>query len=253
MVKARGPAAGRAPRGPAPDAGPVRKPRRKKRVWKNKAREAGGTPGVDPGAVAVRPPKAPEDFSPNWKALQEASPQGPYGRRGGRLILEPRKIKRSPRRKGPRKGPMETFPRNKATSNIRSGKRGSRPPPRLQPRPPREEFEVVQREVAELLKGRILVGHALHNDLKALFLGHPKKKIRDTQKYKPFRTQVKSGRPSLKLLAERILGIQVQQAEHCSVQDAQVAMRLYVLVKRDWESLAGDRRPPAPAAHSQDA
>lgn len=27
--------------------------------------------------------------------------------------------------------------------------------------------------------------------LQALFLGHPKKKIRDTQKYKPFRTQVK--------------------------------------------------------------
>ena len=37
------------------------------------------------------------------------------------------------------------------------------------------------------------------------------------------------------------------------VQDAQVAMRLYVLVKRDWESLAGDRRPPAPEARSQDA
>lgn len=27
--------------------------------------------------------------------------------------------------------------------------------------------------------------------LQALFLGHPKSKIRDTQKYKPFRTQVK--------------------------------------------------------------
>lgn len=31
-----------------------------------------------------------------------------------------------------------------------------------------EEFEVVQKEVAEMLKGRILVGHALHNDLKVL-------------------------------------------------------------------------------------
>lgn len=29
-----------------------------------------------------------------------------------------------------------------------------------------EEFEVVQKEVAEMLRGRILVGHALHNDLK---------------------------------------------------------------------------------------
>lgn len=34
-----------------------------------------------------------------------------------------------------------------------------------------EEFEVVKKEVAELLKGRILVGHALHNDLKVLVLG----------------------------------------------------------------------------------
>lgn len=29
-----------------------------------------------------------------------------------------------------------------------------------------KEFWVVQKEVAELIKGRILVGHALHNDLK---------------------------------------------------------------------------------------
>ncbi|XP_029776880.1 RNA exonuclease 4 [Suricata suricatta] len=86
--------------------------------------------------------------------------------------------------------------------------------------------------------------------VQVLFLDHPKKKIRDTQKYKPFKSQVKSGRPSLKLLAERILGLRVQQAEHCSVQDAQVAMRLYVLVKKQWESSAQDRRPPAPARGS---
>lgn len=112
-----------------------------------------------------------------------------------------------------------------------------------------EELEVVQSEVAEMLKGRILVGHALHNDLKVLFLDHPKKKMRDTQKYKPFKRQVKSGRPSLKLLSEKILGVRVQQAEHCSIQDAQAAMRLYIMVKREWESTARDRRPPAPAQH----
>ncbi|KAM7092584.1 RNA exonuclease 4 [Molossus nigricans] len=106
-----------------------------------------------------------------------------------------------------------------------------------------EKFEVVQREVAEMLRGRILVGHALHNDLKVLFLDHPKKKIRDTQKYKPFKSQVKSGRPSLKLLAEKVLGLRVQQAEHCSIQDARAAMRLYVTVKKEWERMAQDRRP----------
>ncbi|XP_014637786.1 PREDICTED: RNA exonuclease 4 [Ceratotherium simum simum] len=118
-----------------------------------------------------------------------------------------------------------------------------------------EEFEVVQKEVADMLKGRILVGHALHNDLKVLFLDHPKKKIRDTQKYKPFKSHVQSGRPSLKLLAEEILGIRVQQAEHCSIQDAQAAMRLYIMVKKDWESIAPDRRPAAiaPDAGSDDA
>ncbi|XP_066111917.1 RNA exonuclease 4 isoform X2 [Saccopteryx bilineata] len=110
-----------------------------------------------------------------------------------------------------------------------------------------EEFEVVQKEVTEMLRGRILVGHALHNDLKVLFLDHPKKKIRDTQKYKPFKSQVKTGRPSLKLLAERILGARVQQAEHCSVQDAQAAMRLYVTVKKEWERAVQDRRPAANA------
>ncbi|XP_028919679.1 RNA exonuclease 4 [Ornithorhynchus anatinus] len=104
-----------------------------------------------------------------------------------------------------------------------------------------EDYRVVQQEVANLLKGRILVGHALHNDLKILLLDHPKKKIRDTQKYKPFKKEVKSGRPSLKLLCEKLLGVKVQKAEHCSVQDAQAAMRLYTMVKRQWETAVQNR------------
>ncbi|XP_077162866.1 RNA exonuclease 4 [Paroedura picta] len=98
------------------------------------------------------------------------------------------------------------------------------------------DFKVVQNEVADILKGRILVGHALRNDLKILLLDHPKKRIRDTQRYKPFKQQVKSGRPSLKLLCERLLNTQVQCSEHSSIQDAQAAMRLYMMVKRQWEA-----------------
>ncbi|XP_049751109.1 RNA exonuclease 4 isoform X1 [Elephas maximus indicus] len=113
-----------------------------------------------------------------------------------------------------------------------------------------EELAVVQEEVAEMLKGRILVGHALHNDLKVLFLDHPKKKVRDTQKYKPFKSQVKSGRPSLKLLSQKILGIRVQEQEHCSIQDAQAAMRLYIMVKKEWESAAKDKLTTAAAPDS---
>ncbi|NWX96785.1 REXO4 exonuclease, partial [Nothoprocta ornata] len=104
-----------------------------------------------------------------------------------------------------------------------------------------EDFKVVQKEVADILNGRILVGHALHNDLKVLFLDHPKKKIRDTQKYKPFRQRVKNVRPSLKLLCERLLNVRVQTSEHCSIQDAQAAMRLYTLEKRHWEAALKDK------------
>lgn len=50
-----------------------------------------------------------------------------------------------------------------------------------------EEFSVVQKEVAGILLGRILVGHSLKNDLNVLFLSHPKTKIRDTSRYTPFR------------------------------------------------------------------
>ncbi|NXS43285.1 REXO4 exonuclease, partial [Balaeniceps rex] len=99
-----------------------------------------------------------------------------------------------------------------------------------------EDFKTVQKEVADILNGRILVGHALCNDLKVLFLDHPKKKIRDTQRYKPFRQRVKTARPSLKLLCERLLNVQVQTSEHCSIQDAQAAMRLYTLEKKKWEA-----------------
>ncbi|XP_023663730.1 RNA exonuclease 4 isoform X2 [Paramormyrops kingsleyae] len=98
-----------------------------------------------------------------------------------------------------------------------------------------EDVKTVQKEVLEVLEGRILVGHAIHNDLKILLLDHPKKRIRDTQKYKPFKSIVKSGRPSLKLLCEKILNVKVQQGEHSSVQDAQATMRLYTLVKKQWE------------------
>ncbi|XP_064027490.1 RNA exonuclease 4 [Pogoniulus pusillus] len=99
-----------------------------------------------------------------------------------------------------------------------------------------EDFKTVQKEVANILNGRILVGHSLRNDLKVLFLDHPQKKIRDTQRYKPFKERVKSSRPSLKLLCEKLLNVRVQTSEHCSIQDAQAAMRLYTLEKKKWEA-----------------
>ncbi|XP_076815860.1 RNA exonuclease 4-like [Clavelina lepadiformis] len=99
-----------------------------------------------------------------------------------------------------------------------------------------EDFQIVQKEVAVILQGRILVGHALWNDMKVLFLDHPKKCIRDTAKYKPFKTMTAGRSPSLRLLSSKILGVPIQRGEHSSVQDAQAAMRLYTMHKREWET-----------------
>jgi RNA exonuclease 4 len=52
---------------------------------------------------------------------------------------------------------------------------------------PQHCFKEVQQRVSELLKGRILVGHALKHDMRVLFLDHPKRMLRDTSGYKPFR------------------------------------------------------------------
>lgn len=386
---------------PVPQPGPIKKPRKKKakKFRKRKALGGNGTPGSGPAAVAGRPPKAPENFSQNWKALQELlkqksqAPEKPLVSQMDDKITQQNRKRTSDKSKGDKKTEKDRTTGGSVTSAPKKDRKTLVPPTNTsepeqkkgakrtysdipshqgetkhkleakeaavilsQPTPTEndiwfddvdpddieaaigpeaamlvrkrlgqsnrtislvkeqafggltkalaldcemvgvgpkgeesiaarvsivnqygkcvydkyikptepvtdyrtavsgirpenlkqgEEFEVVKKEVAEMLKGRILVGHALHNDLKVLFLDHPKKKIRDTQKFKPFRRRVKSGRPSLKRLSEKILGIRVQQAEHCSVQDAQTAMRLYIMVKREWESITADRRGPA--------
>jgi len=68
------------------------------------------------------------------------------------------------------------------------------------------DFKSVQIKVAEILKDRILVGHAIHHDLKVLYLDHPRKLIRDTSKYKPFRARFNGKTPALKRLSEMFIG-----------------------------------------------
>ncbi|XVE50165.1 hypothetical protein DITRI_Ditri01bG0140200 [Diplodiscus trichospermus] len=102
-----------------------------------------------------------------------------------------------------------------------------------------KDFQAVQKKVAELIKGRILVGHALHNDLKALLLMHPKKYLRDSSEYQPF---LKEGRRvALRHLAAEILGVEIQNGEHCPVDDARAAMLLYQKNRKEWEKSNQDQ------------
>ncbi|MCJ1298843.1 3'-5' exonuclease [Hypocenomyce scalaris] len=96
-------------------------------------------------------------------------------------------------------------------------------------------LEVVQADAAKLLDGKVLVGHAVRNDLDALMLGHPKRDIRDTSRYPGFR-QLAGGRtPSLKRLAQEVLGVDIQGGEHSSVEDARATMLLFRREKDGFE------------------
>lgn len=96
-------------------------------------------------------------------------------------------------------------------------------------------LEEVQRDVAKLMDGRILVGHAVRHDLDALLLGHPKRDIRDTSRYPKFRKLAGGRTPGLKKLAREVLGVDIQANQHSSVEDARATMLLFRQEKEGFE------------------
>jgi RNA exonuclease 4 len=98
--------------------------------------------------------------------------------------------------------------------------------------------------VAKMLKGKILVGHGLKNDLDVLGFTHPWCDTRDTAKYEPFLKKAKKNVLStlpmprkLKDLALTKLGREIQKVgeSHCSIEDAIAALDLYKKASVKWE------------------
>ena len=96
-------------------------------------------------------------------------------------------------------------------------------------------FEAMQADVAKLIDGKILVGHAIKNDLQALLLSHPKRDIRDTSRHPAFRRLAGGKTPSLKKLAREVLGVNIQGGEHSSIEDARATMLLFRREKEGFE------------------
>ncbi|NXK14899.1 I20L2 protein, partial [Herpetotheres cachinnans] len=101
-------------------------------------------------------------------------------------------------------------------------------------------FSKAQREILRILAGKIVVGHAISNDFKALKYFHPKALTRDTSRI-PLLNR-KGGFPenvavSLKRLTKQLLhkDIQVGKGGHSSVEDARATMELYKVVEAEWE------------------
>lgn len=100
-----------------------------------------------------------------------------------------------------------------------------------------DSFELVTRRVANLIKDKVLVGHAISNDLEALLLTHPRHLIRDTSTYTPLRKLAKTKQPSLKKLARLVLDVEIQSGSHSSVDDARATLAIYRTQKDLWETL----------------
>jgi RNA exonuclease 4 len=94
----------------------------------------------------------------------------------------------------------------------------------------------VQRDVADLLDGKILVGHALRNDLNVLLLTHPKRDMRDTSRHPKYRVESRGKPPALRKLAKAELGMVIQTGEHSSLEDARAAMTLFKKDKVGFEA-----------------
>eukprot|EP01026_Neomeris_dumetosa_P028226 TRINITY_DN2286_c0_g1_i1.p1 TRINITY_DN2286_c0_g1~~TRINITY_DN2286_c0_g1_i1.p1 ORF type:complete len:521 (+),score=98.51 TRINITY_DN2286_c0_g1_i1:444-2006(+) len=99
------------------------------------------------------------------------------------------------------------------------------------------DFEEMQKKVAGMLEGKILVGHALQNDLKVLQLSHPKRFTRDTSRYPPlmYRKGSRLRPKSLKQLAWEQLQLKIQENEHSSAEDARTALYIYHKFRDTWE------------------
>lgn len=114
-------------------------------------------------------------------------------------------------------------------------------------------FAEVQAEVATLIKGRVLVGHAIENDMRALMLSHPRPQIRDTAQFAPLREIAGRKQPGLRSLAKLVLGIEIQKSghEHSSVEDARTTMAIFRTQKDAWDRTLGiSKTRKRPAAHA---
>lgn len=124
----------------------------------------------------------------------------------------------------------------------------------IEPRNGAMAFSEVQATLQELLRGRVVIGHAIHNDLRVirmdlsnpiLWLRTPRRGgqmvasvsfdmagVRDTQKYGWYGFFGRGAQgPSLKDLALGVLGRAIKQGRTSSVEDAIATMEAY----RCWE------------------
>ncbi|EXJ94435.1 hypothetical protein A1O1_02831 [Capronia coronata CBS 617.96] len=110
----------------------------------------------------------------------------------------------------------------------------------------------VRAEVEGILRDRIIIGHAIRHDLEALMITHPKRDIRDTARHPPYRKLAGGSSPRLKILASELLGLEIQEGEHSSVEDARACMLLFRRDKAAFEREHAKRWPSRPTTETHE-
>jgi RNA exonuclease 4 len=114
--------------------------------------------------------------------------------------------------------------------------------PEILHNPRNPSFARVQSDVAALIRGKIVVGHALENDFRALRLTHPPEDVRNTTKIPIYMRVGPSGRlqpRKLKDLALEFLGREIQTRGHDAGEDAAAAMALFRRTRRQRRARRG--------------
>nr|XP_043889455.1 interferon-stimulated 20 kDa exonuclease-like 2 [Solea senegalensis] len=98
-------------------------------------------------------------------------------------------------------------------------------------------YTEARKEILKLLMGKVVIGHAVHNDFKVLGYSHPKALTRDTSRIPLLNLKAgfaESECASLKRLTKAIFNrdIQVRRAAHSTHR---ATMELYKVVEEEWE------------------
>lgn len=99
-------------------------------------------------------------------------------------------------------------------------------------------FNAVQQYVANLIDGKVLVGHSIWNDLSVLGIPHPAVNTRDVALYQPFRNALRSPHQiiGLQTLAWQLMCRRCQEGQQHPVENARVALDLYRSDADNWEN-----------------
>ncbi|XP_064642488.1 uncharacterized protein LOC135496859 [Lineus longissimus] len=98
-------------------------------------------------------------------------------------------------------------------------------------------FESARRRIKQIIEGKIIIGHAIHNDLEVLKIAPSQENIRDTITSAKLKEMMGSNETkcSLKKMARALLDRWIQKGSHCSVEDARASLDLFKLIEQDWD------------------